>query len=143
MRKIESRVARLERQCRLYRQLFILAGLVLVALISYGAIKPIPDVIRAKRFEAVTEDGVVRFYAGEIENGKGVFGLGLINRKKIPVFVASVTDRDGAQVEIYNDNAKLVIKVGQDMAGHGLISVLDMDGTPRARIRGRAHREPR
>ncbi len=34
------------------------------------------------------------------------------------------------QLEIYNDDARLVVKVGPDMAGHGLISVLDMDGTP-------------
>ena len=47
MRNIENRVAQLERQCRFYRQLFILAVLVNVILISYGAMKPIPDVIRA------------------------------------------------------------------------------------------------
>ncbi len=143
MRNIENTVVRLERQCRFYRRLFILAGLVIVTLVSYGAMKPIPDVIRAKRFEAVTVDGVMRFYAGEIEDGQGAFGLGLTNRKGFPVFAAAVSDRDGAQVEIYNDDAKLVVKVGSDMAGHGLISVLDMDGTPRTELRGRSHRRPR
>ena len=42
MNTIELRVLRLERDCRVYRTLFVLAGLMLLALLSYGAVKPPP-----------------------------------------------------------------------------------------------------
>ena len=56
---MEQRIAKLERQCWWYRALFILAGLIAVALVTWGAAKPIPDVIKARSFEVVTETGVV------------------------------------------------------------------------------------
>ncbi|HKI97207.1 MAG TPA: hypothetical protein VKB51_01915 [bacterium] len=53
MSSIESRLAAVERQLRFHR--LVIAGLLvaLVALVGYGATKGVPDVIRAKRFEAV------------------------------------------------------------------------------------------
>ncbi len=59
METIETRLGNLERHNRIYRNLFILAGLALVAAVSYGATKPVPEVIRARAFHVVREDGQV------------------------------------------------------------------------------------
>ena len=41
---LEARFELLEKQCRIYRSLFILAGLIAVAVIGYGAVEPIPAI---------------------------------------------------------------------------------------------------
>ncbi len=62
------------------------------------------------------------------------------SRGERPVCLPAAFPDVTIQLEIYNDDARLVVKVGPDMAGHGLISVLDMDSTTRTQTRGRAHR---
>ena len=54
---IEERLQRVEKQNRLYRHLFILAGLVAIAFIVWGQAKPIPEVIRARKFIVENSSG--------------------------------------------------------------------------------------
>ena len=77
METIETRLGRLERQNRIFRNLFILAGLALVAAVSYGATKPVPEVIRAKAFHVVRGDGQV---VGAFESHDGAGHLLLLRR---------------------------------------------------------------
>jgi len=59
METIETRLRRLERQNRIYRNLFILAGLALVAAVSYGAAEPVPDLIQARKFQVLSNAGKI------------------------------------------------------------------------------------
>lgn len=55
----EARIRRLERQSRFYRDLLVLAGLAIVALLGYGALRPIPEVVQARRFQVITDKGIL------------------------------------------------------------------------------------
>ena len=70
----EARIRRLERQCRLYRDLFVLAGLTLAGLLAYGALQPIPEVVQARRFQVVSDQGLL---AADLnaQNGTGALNL--------------------------------------------------------------------
>ena len=59
MQEVESRLAAVERQLRIQR--IVITGLLvaLVALVGYGATEGVPDVVRARKFEAIRSDGVV------------------------------------------------------------------------------------
>ena len=52
-----QRVARVERQIRIFKGICTLVGLAVAALIVHGANEPILEVIRARRFEVVLPNG--------------------------------------------------------------------------------------
>ncbi|MCH8314131.1 MAG: hypothetical protein IID17_14215, partial [Nitrospinae bacterium] len=54
---IESRLAKIETQLRFQRRIIAFLIILLVAGISYGATAPIPEVIQARRFEVVNQEG--------------------------------------------------------------------------------------
>lgn len=54
----ESRLAAVEKQLRYQRAVIVALLIILVALVSYGATESVPDVIRARKFEVVNEQGV-------------------------------------------------------------------------------------
>ena len=110
MNTIELRVLRLERDCRVYRTLFVLAGLMLLALLSYGAVKPPPEVIRASRFEAVDKQGrwraVMESFPG---HGDGVFRA--YNRGGVEVFYAGSSGPGDGRVEVKTRKGKLTVVI--------------------------------
>ena len=53
---LERRVELLERQSRRYRNLFMLAALIVVALISWGQARPAPEKIEAQAFVVVDRE---------------------------------------------------------------------------------------
>ncbi len=106
MEQIELRLRRLERDCRVYRTLFVLAGLMLLALISYGAVKAPPDVIRANRFEAVDKNGRVRAVMASFRgHGDGIFRA--YNRAGVEVFYAGSSGPGDGRVEVKTRRGKI------------------------------------
>ncbi len=124
MEKIETRLQRLERQNRIYRDLFILAGLALAAAVSYGATRPVPKVFKADTIEAgsITVKEALRaraigaeaIEAGTIvvkpESGKGM--------------VAMYLTRYGAgMISIRNSEGEHVLQLRAVESGDGLVEV--------------------
>ena len=58
MKTVEERIKYLETRLRRYQGLTMLIGLVVIALVTISAKPTIPDVIRARNFEAVNSQGV-------------------------------------------------------------------------------------
>ena len=106
----EERIAKLERQCRWYRNLFILAGLAVVALVTWGATKPVPDVIRAKRVEAVNNQGkATAVMAAFRHHGDGVFRA--YNRAGVEVFYAGSSGTGDGKVEVKTKSGKIIVEL--------------------------------
>lgn len=80
---LEERVARLERKSRLYRNLFLLVALLLVALVSWGQTQAVPDAIEARSFVVLDR-----------ETGAPVAMLG----QKATGGSLDIMDRDSARV---------------------------------------------
>ncbi len=107
---IDQRLARLERQNRLYRNLFILAGLAVVVLLTFGATRPIPDVVRAKRFEAVNNQGkATAVMAAFRQHGDGVFRA--YNRAGVEVFYAGSSSTGDGRVEVKAKSGKIIVEL--------------------------------
>ncbi len=110
MDKLELRVRRLERDCRVYRNLFVLAGFTLLALFAYGATKPPPDVIRANRFEAVHENGRVSAVMAAFRgHGDGVFRA--YNRAGVEVFYAGSSRTGDGRIEVKSKKGQITKEI--------------------------------
>ena len=106
----EERLQRVERQCRWYRHLFILSGLVLVAALTYGATKPAPEVIRANRFEAVNANGRVSAVMASFRgHGDGVFRA--FNRAGVEVFYAGSSRTGDGRIEVKSRKGQITEEI--------------------------------
>ena len=110
MDKLELRVRQLERDCRVYRSLFVLAGFMLLGLLAYGAADPIPEVIRANRFEAVNKNGRVSAVMASFRgHGDGVFRA--FNRAGVEVFYAGSSRTGDGRVEIKSKKGQITEEI--------------------------------
>ena len=113
----EERLQRLERQGRLYRHLFILAALGLVAALTYGATQPVPEVIEARVFKA-------RYFNVVDKKGNTVAILGSLPK---PLFGGSLT--------LHNSEGKPIFMAHQDTNHAGVLSISNKTGFAVAEIR--------
>ena len=98
---VEQRIEKLERQCRWYRNLFILAGLIAVALVTWGAAKPLPKVIRANQFEVWNDHGK-QFGRWDLTGFHALDGFGTTE--------AALVSASGGQLQLWNaDQTRLLI----------------------------------
>ena len=102
----EERLQRLERQCRWYGNLIVLAGLGIVALVGYGAVESIPDIIRAKRFEVIDKDGNVVARLGHYHRGSG--SLEILTREGAVVIEASALRGNGL-LKVSTENGEVIL----------------------------------
>jgi len=125
---MEQRIEKLERQCRWYRNLFILAGVIAVALVTWGAAAPIPKVIKARSFKAVHENGntVAELGAWKLGGwlvinraGTGKFYTDLLNE---PAFMLTLTDDGSATFTMNNGKEKPMIDINSTING----AILDL-----------------
>lgn len=143
----EQRLRRLERQCRLYRNLIIIAGLVLVALLTYGAAKPVPEVIRARSIEVIDAAGKPMVALRAISGGGaiGVFnrrgetaavltadetGGGLLNiisgeGRNGVLILGSNADGTGGAITVFNRAEKEAVTLRTDGSGRGVVGAWD------------------
>ena len=106
----EERLQRLERHCLWYRNLFVLAVLGLVAALTYGATKPVPDMIRANRFEAVNENGRVSAVMASFRgHGDGVFRA--FNRGGVEVFYAGSSRTGDGRIEVKSKKGQITEEI--------------------------------
>ncbi len=130
---IEERIERLERQNR-HLSLGLAGAAVAAVAVFAGAAQRqvVPDVIKAKAFHLVTDDGKTLV---KIEDSKGLgFGLaGTVttyagNGTKLVELGA--TSRGGA-VTTFNGQGKDLIRLGVTTDGTGLVGVFDPSGRNR------------
>ena len=153
----EERLQRLERQCRWYRNLFVLAGLGLVAALTWGATQPIPNNIVARNFQVVNKDnntvaalgqvdrvegGFLALYGAEGPSAKSVVtigvlpGGGFINvgnlESKSAVFIGgSSNTKTGGLITLKYKTGEAVVQLFADETGNGKVGVYNREGKGR------------
>ena len=135
---MEQRIEKLERQCRLYRNLFILAGLAVVALVTWGATKPVPEAIAARRFVVVNKNNIVVAALGQVEQVDGGF-LALYGAKG-PTAGAIVTVGvlpTGGFVNVGNPQSESAVFIGgsSNTKTGGILTLKYKTGEPVVQLR--------
>ena len=103
---MEQRIEKLEQQYRIYRNLFILAGLAVVAVVGFGATESIPNIIRANRFEVIDKDGNVVARLGHYYRGSG--SMEIFTREGAVVIEASAPRGNGL-LKVYRQNEEVIL----------------------------------
>ena len=124
METIETRLERLERQNRNYRNWFILAGLALVAAVSFGATKPGPKFFKVDTME------VRRIKVKEILQASAI-GADVIEAEAIVVKPESgkgmvamyLTTYGAGMIAIRNSKGEDILHLRAVEAGDGLVEV--------------------
>jgi hypothetical protein len=146
----EIRINGLETQVRTLKRIVYGFGCLLVAGIVVGAtsLQTIPDVIQAKKFEVMNDEGkvVASFYAnmgggmlsfsnkdGEVVaglgsdevNGGGVLG---INNKDGKIVAGIFANENGGVARVLNNKFTEVVRIDVDNNGYGEIKVTNSEG---------------
>ena len=132
---IEQRLARVERQNRIFKGIFNLAGLAVAALIFYGATKPIPDVIRAREFQAVNEAGRVVVEMKSWELGGWIKTYSAMGTLYSSVLLSHDGSGHGS-LSVYDKDGNRKIYLGGNKRGNGgVIFIINEMGAPVVRLR--------
>lgn len=157
---IEERIDRLERTNRRYRLMFTLIGVLALCAVGISATQDdgVPDVIRAKVFEVVDDEGNGLVTIGDVL-GSGVFALydktgdtlvviggttvigkpaghvSIFREGKMLVLLSANLGVDGGGVRTYgtvstfNDQAKTIVQLGaKTSGGHGKVRTFNDEG---------------
>ncbi len=125
---IESRIRRLERRCRLYRNLFVLAGLGAAALAAYAvttaayeATAEAPPIIQARRFEVIGPQGRKMATLHHTNDGSG--GLTIYNQRGAPIIQAGINRNGHGVLEVLNSARRPILDVYAEPDGRGVVKV--------------------
>ena len=142
----EERINGLETQVRTLKRIVYGFGCLLVAgiVVSATSVQTVPDVIQAKKFEVVNDEGKVvvdisseAFYGGggslTVRNGKQLgsddsyasvmispFSIGIHSKKDMIELVALYGHKNGGMLRISNNDGKFIGGISVDENGGGV-----------------------
>lgn len=126
---IEERIERLERQNRHLR--LGLAGIVLGAAAIFGgaaARQAVPEVIKAKAFQVVADDGTPLVVLGAL---RGIGAVATFNGRGQELVRLGVSTVGAGTVTTRNAKGQELVKLGVFTEGTGFVAVLDPSGRKR------------
>ncbi len=125
---MEERIARLERQCWWYRNLFALLLVGIVAGVGLGVShQGVPKVIRVNSLEVVTHEGktvgmfaALENYGGSIAlyGPKGIIAGGTLGKS---VTISLGSSASGGAISIKNADGERVVQLYADKYGNGVV----------------------
>ena len=131
---VEERVTRLERENSRLRRgriivLVIASGL---AVMGQAAPRSVPDVIRAKKFEVIGDNGrlIARLGRGVFQDYGALSIFDSNEELKASIFASTV----GGVIFTANRKGRTVVSIGPDEAGNGSISTFNGKGKEAVRI---------
>ena len=153
---MQNEITELRNQVRTLKRIVFGFGCLLVAgiVVSATSLQTVPDVIQAKKFEVVNDEGkvVASFYAnmgggmlsfsnkdGEVVaglgsdevNGGGVLG---INNKDGKTVAGIYADENGGVARVLSNRFTEVVQIDVDNNGDGQLRIFDREGKQFARI---------
>ena len=136
MDTIESRLAAFETQLRFQRRIIAFLIVLLIAGISYGATAPIPQVIRARKFEVVNAKGKV---VVELESWELGGKIHTISAKGLyrPSVTLTHTDEGHGMLLIYNNKGDKIISAKGTGNGNAELILLAGEGKGRIFFQGK------
>jgi len=126
---IEERLGRLERQNRWLKSGlgFMLLTVVAGSLLGLAAKNTVPDVVEAKAFHVVGDDGTVLVKLEGLNNRTGV--VELMNHKGQPLAILSSTsDFRAGMIELRNGDGQDLVSLGKGTSENGLITTRNFKG---------------
>ncbi|MBT4531164.1 MAG: hypothetical protein HOC27_08155 [Phycisphaerae bacterium] len=123
---MQNEITELRNQVRTLKRIVYGFGCLLVAGIVVGAtsLQTVPDVIQAKKFEVVNDEG--KPVAGLYSDADGNGGLHIFN-KDGKVFAGLTTDANGGMLHIANKNGKTIASIWTGADGNGGLKINDKD----------------
>ncbi len=131
---LEGRLARLERQNRLYRVLLACLALFVGAIVITGqTAAPSPSqTLRARAVEVTDADGNVVVRLGATEGGQG--SIETLNPQGDQLISLAATTVDGKGViSVSDEKGRKLLYLGATVDGEGLIASFDHYGAVKAR----------
>ena len=150
MSVLEARITRLEVQLRFHRRVTMLLAVGVIVLLGLGVTQGVPELIRAKRFEMVDDEGkpLVAMRPTSMGGAIGVFtskgqvagvltadesGGGLLNilssqGKNGVLLLGTNADATGGAVTVYNTREQEVVTLRPSVIGHGVVGAWDGTG---------------
>ena len=126
MNQIEQRISSLEKSLKFYRIFFSVSIIALIAvlLMSSGKKTEVPDLIKAKAFQVVDDDGNVLCLLNKEKNNGSVYTYSANGTKLVQLF----TSVGGAgAINTFAGNGKLNFKVTQITDGGGYMALYNSD----------------
>ena len=125
---MQNEITELRNQVRTLKRIVYGFGCLLVAGIVVGAttLQTVPDVIRAKVFQVVNDDGVVVASFKARNRGKGA-GVLAINNKEGEIKALLSVDEEGGRLLLTNKGGALIAGLGVDKYG-GMLGIRNKDG---------------
>ena len=126
MSQIEQRISSLEKNLRFYRIFFGISIIALIAvlLMSSGKKTEVPDLIKAKAFQVMDDDGNVLLLLNK-EKGNGSLSTYSSNGTKLVQLFTSVGG--AGAINTFGGNGKLNFKVTQITDGGGYMALYNSD----------------
>jgi hypothetical protein len=133
---MQNEIIELRNQVRTLKRIVYGFGCVLVAGIVVGAtsLQTVPDVIQAKKFEVVNDEGKIAATLHCDTTGGGYFYLNNSNGNKVVVLADPLSE--GGTVVLLNNDGKLLSLLGCNQKG-GFLSISDKNGKNAANIEAR------
>ncbi len=153
---VELRLAKLERTSRYSRFAAVALGLTLVAITAMGFAKDadkIPDVIRARRFEVVNEQGTPQVSLWHVRDGGAIAthnsqgearagmmaldeggGIATFDAKGRKAVVIATTEELGGTIITYDGEGGKLVSIGVTEGGQGIVATFDGKGGKLVRI---------
>ena len=127
MGTLEQRLNRLERQNKSMRCVLGAFGLLLAASLLWGASKPIPEIIQARRFEVINDQGKPAVALYHWNGGGGVMAVRDPEGKSKGTFAVA---KEGDAYLLLNDGAGVNrVQMGTSNYGSGGVWITDKAGT--------------
>ena len=125
----EDRINILETQIRSLKRIVCLVCCLLVAGVAISATRyqGVPDVIHAKSFEVVNDDGTAI-----VQLGTSTAGLGIIrtmNNRGQEIVRLGVTVSGKGVIKTMNGNGEVLVQLGVNTDGQGIIKTMNGDGS--------------
>ena len=130
MDAIETRISKIEHQVRFLRRIIAFLIILLVAGVSYGVTAPIPEVIQARRFEVVNQNGRNLVFVGESVNGSGIIQI-FQEKGEGSISLLGVSSKSGPAIYLLNTLGGKSVDIFTDKNSNGNVVAFDRQGKVR------------
>ena len=136
MSTLEQDVRTLQSQVRRQRRWNIALGALVVVggLMAATGVRSVPDVIQAKKFEVVNDEGKVLVLMDSVFSKGERYGFVTTKNGKGQKIVAIGASADGGIVTTQNDQGVTLVRLTTDQSGNGAVLAQDAAGNIKATL---------
>jgi hypothetical protein len=131
-----QRLAAVERQLCFHRAVITGLLIALVAFVGYGATQALPEVIQAKRFEVLNDEGRIMVVLNSWEHGGQVSTFSAEGQHH-PLVMLTYTSTGEGHIIVGNRDGRNLATLGANVSGNGVLTVSRKDGVQGVTVQGK------